>query len=68
MNANYVPIQGSESHISGPGIAVITAISMIMPEVPAFHVHQIGDLLKILSRRAWSNLVYAVVKPEFIPA
>lgn len=68
MNANYISVQCPEADISLLGLAVIAAIRMIMPEVPAFHVHHIRDLLQVHPRPAWSYLVYAVMKPEFIPA
>ena len=68
MNANYISVQCPEADIPLLGLAFIAAIRMIMPEVPAFHVHHIRDLLQVHTRPAWSYLVYAVVEPELIPA
>ena len=68
MNANYISVQCPEADIPLLGLAFIAAIRMIMPEVPAFHVHNIRDLLQIQSRPVWNYLVYTVMQPELIPA
>lgn len=68
MNADYVLIYSSEPHVAGLGLALVTAIRVVMPKVPTLCTYQIGYLLKVPSRPTGSNLVYAVVEPELIPA
>lgn len=68
MNPDYIIIQRPEPHISSLVLAVIATVRMVMPKVPALHPYQICDLFQILPRPTRSNLVYAVIQPELVPA
>ena len=68
MNAYHILIYRSKSHMSRLGLALVTAIRVIVSEIPAFRAHHIGDLLQILSSPARDNFTDTVMGSESVPA